>query len=79
MPGNKLPAHMQRVAVEAQQLDERLERLTAFVDTPTALNLPPQDRVLLGQQLIAMVKYGDILTARLLRANGPAWQDTKAE
>lgn len=65
MPDKQLPEHMQRVVLESQQLIERVEKLSAFLDTETYASLPVLERMLLGQQLIAMSSYAEVLAARI--------------
>lgn len=65
MRAEQLPEHMQRVVLESQQLVERVEKLSVFLDTSTYAHLPVIERMLLGQQLIAMSSYAEVLAARI--------------
>ena len=49
--------HEQRVVDEKAELDGRLEKLTAFLKTETAMNLHFKDRCLIVRQENIMVQY----------------------
>lgn len=65
MPDKQLPAHMQRVVQESQQLVERIEKLSVFTGTETYAGLPVLERMLICQQLVAMSSYAKVLEARI--------------
>lgn len=57
--------HMQRVAAEYAQLDERIQKLEAFFKTPIFKNLDITDQDLLFEQYKGMVIYKVALKNRL--------------
>lgn len=57
--------HQQRVVEESDQLLARLQKLTAFLSTPTFDALPKAERHLLVAQHTAMTQYGVILHERI--------------
>jgi hypothetical protein len=60
--------HEQRVVDEKRELDEKLEKLTAFVrSSPNFKRLDGFDRSLLTQQRDAMLRYSVILGERIAR------------
>lgn len=58
----------QRVLDEYEQLSDRIRSLTAFISVRNDrfTSLPPYDRLLLLQQLEAMVRYSVILAQRTM-------------
>jgi hypothetical protein len=57
--------YQQRVVDEAKDLEERIEKLTAFHTSEKYENADREQRVLLGRQLAVMREYHDILTRRI--------------
>ena len=57
--------HQQRVLQEKKELDEKLERLRAFLASPAALNVPDDERTRLQSQLHIMREYSGILLDRI--------------
>lgn len=57
--------HQQRVVEEHTELEKKIERLEAFVGTPTYHALNQAEQYLLRRQLLAMREYLDILAARI--------------
>lgn len=55
----------QRIVEEKQQLDERLEKLEAFLHTGTFDGLEERQQELLTYQADLMGKYSDVLRERL--------------
>lgn len=58
--------HQIRVQLEKAELDERIDKLRAFVNSPTFNTLPHKERVHLNQQLGVMESYSDILHGRIM-------------
>ena len=67
MPEQNLPAHLQRMLDEYDDLAPRLDRLTGFVDTAPFRALDPVDQSLLRMQQKAMADYEKVLRARIER------------
>ena len=59
--------HEQRVVTEKAELDEKIVKLEAFLDSQTAQNMGWKDLGLLGNQLNAMKYYSGILGERIKR------------
>lgn len=68
------PAHELRVMEEEDQLNEKIEKLRAFMRTPTFETLDPMDRHLLTLQLTQMEDYQFTLVRRMRRFK-PVLQD----
>lgn len=58
----------QRLAAERADLDDRLQKLSAFLLTDACLSLPFDDRSLLAQQESIMEELSDVLAERAKRA-----------
>jgi len=56
-----------RVIREKKQLDERLEKLTTFINSMTAIKKTSPDHLLLTRQQNLMREYSDILDARIAK------------
>lgn len=56
-----------RVIEEAAELQDRAQRLQAFVQSPQLLELPTIDQELMIKQLDLMLQLHSILTARINR------------
>lgn len=63
--GKELPPHQNRVMVEAAELADKVEKLTAFTVTPMFDRLDPDEQGRLRTQLVAMRTYGNILGERI--------------
>ncbi len=59
--------HQERVLQEKAELDERLAKLTAFLETDTYHALPDEDKELLRLQWALMCDLSDILAKRIAR------------
>lgn len=57
--------HQIRVVEEHTELEQKVERLGAFIGTPTYHALNNAEQYLLRRQLLAMSEYLDILAARI--------------
>jgi len=57
--------HQQRVIDEKRDLDERLEKLTAFYSTPIFHGLAESEQSRLLRQGVAMRTYSEILAERI--------------
>lgn len=61
-----MPPHQQRVVDEKKELDEKLDKLKAFIETnPIFNNLPDDERGRLGRQFDVMEEYSRILSQRI--------------
>jgi peptidylprolyl isomerase len=66
-----VPAHIQRVQEEREQLNDRLTKLKAFIDTDKFKELGASDSYDLRRQVKPMEEYLAILDRRLNRALNP--------
>lgn len=57
--------HQERVVTEKRELDDRLEKLRAFIETPVFAGLDPAEKGRLWQQVGVMQWYSEILGARI--------------
>ena len=58
--------HQQRVVDEKKELDEKLDKLKAFIETnPTFKSLLADERGRLGRQFDVMAEYSSILSQRI--------------
>lgn len=57
--------HQQRVVEERDELADRLQKLTAFLDTPTFDALPKAERHRLAQQQAVMRHLAAVLKERI--------------
>lgn len=64
-PAIGLPPHQQRVIEEKRDLDERKQKLEAFLDTPTFAQLDDSEQGRLHAQHAAMVDYSRVLGDRI--------------
>lgn len=60
-----MEAHQQRVVDEKAELDEKLEKLIAFFDTPIYADLEYPEQARLKRQSQIMKEYSFILGARI--------------
>ena len=60
-----LEPHELRVIAERNQLDERREKLKAFMASPASKGLDPFERARLVRQSMAMKAYSDVLAERI--------------
>lgn len=67
-----LPPHVQRVIGEKAQLDDRLAKLNAFINTPGFKDLTAKSQELLTTQAICMGEMSEILDQRLSGFGGEA-------
>jgi hypothetical protein len=66
MPDND-SEYKQRVVDERMALNDKIDRLAAFVKTPVFTDMDDEDRSLLTQQLRTMRNYLDVLDDRITR------------
>lgn len=64
-PGADLPPHQQRVIAERSELDERREKLKAFICSPLFSSLGAVEQARLRYQSEVMESYSNILAARI--------------
>jgi len=57
--------HQQRVIDEKAELDAKMDKLTAFIDTPIFSSLPAQEQERLVRQLHYMGHYTAVLGERI--------------
>lgn len=57
--------HQQRVVDEKTELDEKLEKLSAFFGNPIFTSLPDVEQNRLNRQKVVMKEYSDILGERI--------------
>ena len=68
-----LQPHQQRVVEEKQQLDDRIQKLTAFIESnPTFGTLDGSEQFDMHQQLNSMEQYAAALGRRIARFTGSA-------
>jgi hypothetical protein len=67
MPLTPLQPHQQRVVAEKADLDEKINRLDAFLQSTTFNNLEPADQELLSEQVVHMRDYSAVLQLRINR------------
>lgn len=60
-----VPPHLQRVVAEKAQLDDKIEKLSAFFGTDVFKGLPAKQNELLTAQLSCMREYSGLLAERL--------------
>jgi hypothetical protein len=63
-----LQPHQQRVVIEKQELDEKLEKLLSFIDAgngPIFSKLVTEERQRLTMQARIMKEYSDVLADRI--------------
>jgi hypothetical protein len=61
-------SYIERITSENKELIEKVYKLGVFMKTSTFAELDLEDRLLLGDQYVAMEKYSSILDARMMRA-----------
>lgn len=54
-----------RLLTEKSELDEKIEKLSTFVNSEKIDTIDPKQKQLLNQQLPAMQSYSDILAQRI--------------
>lgn len=57
--------HQQRVVDEKTSLDEKIQKLAAFIDTDTFDGLPDDEQDRLERQMVVMNEYSEILGERI--------------
>jgi len=62
---NIMQEHQQRVVIEKQELDEKREKLGAFIESEFYQTLSSAERNRLTQQALAMERYSTILGERI--------------
>lgn len=60
-----MPPHQERVVAEKRDLDDKREKLGAFIEGAIYQGLPEAERNRLTQQAIAMATYSTILGERI--------------
>lgn len=60
-----LPPYVQRMVDEHLQLNDRIRKLRAFLDSRAFADLPAVPQQFLNRQLAAMVEYDDVLATRI--------------
>lgn len=60
-----LQPHQQRVVIEKAELDEKIAKLKAFMDTPQCFALPFAETTRLARQHALMVDYSRVLGERI--------------
>lgn len=55
----------QRVWEEKNQLDEKMAKLNAFIDSQALKAIPQSDQYLLHKQSVAMLQYSRVLAERI--------------
>lgn len=61
-----MQAHQQRVVDEKRELNEKLDKLKAFIETSSIFkSLTADERGRLGKQFDAMAEYSSILSQRI--------------
>ena len=60
-----MQAHQERVVTEETELNERLNKLRAFIGTPMYLGLDINEQVRLCEQLAHMKGYSEVLDRRI--------------
>ena len=61
----ELQPHQQRVVEEKEQLDDKIQKLEAFLNSDKIELVDGHERTLLGSQLHAMKTYSAFLNARI--------------
>lgn len=59
--------HQQRMVIEFNELNDKLDNLTAFFSSPIYAQLPDEDRALLIEQRTHMMEYSNTLMKRIGR------------
>jgi len=62
---NELLPHQQRVVTEFNELNDKIEKLRAFVEGVIYSGLPIQEQSLLTAQLSSMITYATLLSLRI--------------
>lgn len=76
---SELQPHQQRVAVEKLELDDKLQKLSSFIqDSPVFKTLPLDERGRLSRQHNAMTVYSNVLAERIAAFSHQDPQDTYA-
>lgn len=65
------PPHVQRMIGEKAQLDDRIQKLDAFLCSASAVKMSKKQIGLMEDQLFTMREYSQILRARLVDAEKP--------
>ena len=66
MPNRNYPPHIQRMMVERDELDDKIDKLGKFMFDPEQfVKLDIEDQELLKQQFKVMVEYDKILKIRI--------------
>lgn len=60
-----LAPHQQRVVDERQELEDRINKLRAFIPTDLCMSLPFAERARLARQLKIMLEYSEVLAERI--------------
>jgi ubiquinone biosynthesis protein UbiJ len=62
---SELPSVVKRMIAELEEIEPRLDRATAFLQSETFKHLPPEEQLLFHDQVTHMRGYRDSLTTRL--------------
>lgn len=60
-----MQAYQERVIKEKVELDEKMNKLNQFLDSPALKDIPQSDQYLLHKQSIAMLQYSRVLAERI--------------
>lgn len=63
--GHLVETPIDRMIFEQDELQDRLSKLCAFMETEKFLSLTPANRILLERQKAAMIEYRDVLDVRI--------------
>lgn len=74
----ELSSYQQRVVDERSQLEDKIEKLGAFMRSPIFSNLSADEQRLMSEQYEVMTRYGLVLTKRLARWRAILPFDSKA-
>lgn len=63
----KLQPHQERVVIEKQELDSKLEKLRAFMSEDGGIfdSLPSEEKIRLSEQETHMSRYSNVLRRRI--------------
>lgn len=76
---NNVPPFVERLFTEKAELDERIEKLSAFLAKPEFEKLSILDKHLLNQQFYVMIEYSKILSLRLEAYHAHIFANTREQ